>query len=292
MVNKIMQLEIMQLVDAICNAKSTNCRSLNKANLARKLMDFADIPKTAEIQEIPLDWNNQVVILFLMPKDKNYYSLFAGIGNDNKFYFELTITGILEDGHFGFFENEIPLEADYFQKYKERNGIMKTFKITYQDYGIFKKDYVTAETESDALQIAKRIFFPDTSEGFADVYVKLGHIRTEEIKKPEKKSAYYVSIYQEYPIYEPAEGGYYYAGADISESWGFQTFRQAKKFIRKLYKECVQSGDTKSEYWYSNSNHLFFGMDSYYVGEGWFVQLERKQGKSVKGWEPYCQKGR
>lgn len=164
----------------------------------------------------------------------------------------------------------------------------KTFRITYEDYDIFKKDYVTAETESDALQIAKRIFFPDTSEGFADVYVKLGHIRAEEIKKPEKKSAYYVTIYNEYPIYEPAEGGYYYTGADISESWGFQTFRDAKRFIRKLYKECVQSGDTKSEYWYCNSNHLFFGMDSYYIGEGWFIQLERKQGASVKGWEPYC----
>ena len=288
MVNKIMQLEIMHLVEEICNMKSTNCRSLNKSNLARELMDFADIPQNAEIQEIPLDWNNQVVILFFMPNDKNYYSLFAGIGNDNKFHFDLTITGILKYNYFDSFENEIPLEADYFQKYKERNGIMKTFRITYEDYGIFKKDYVTAETESDALQIAKRIFFPDTSEGFADVYVKLGHIRAEEIKKPEKKSAYYVTIYNEYPIYEPAEGGYYYTGADISESWGFQTFRDAKRFIRKLYKECVQSGDTKSEYWYCNSNHLFFGMDSYYIGEGWFVQLERKQGKSVKGWEPYC----
>ena len=279
--------KIMQLVDAICDAKSIDCRSLNKSKLARKLMDFAYIPKSAEIQEIPLDWNNQVLILFLMPKDKNYYSLFAGIGNDNKFYFELTITGILEDGHFGFFENEIPLDADYFRKYKE-NDIMKTFKIIYEDYGIFKKDYVTAETESDALEIAKRIFFPDTSEGFVDIYVKLGHIRAEEIKVPEKKFPYYVTIYQEYPIYEPAEGGYYYTGADISESWGFQTFRDAKRFIRKLYKECVQSKDTKSEYWYCNSNHLFFGMDSYYIGEGWFIQLERKQGASVKGWEPYC----
>lgn len=288
MVNKIMQLEIMQLVEKICDMKSTNCRSLNKSNLARELMDFADIPQSAEIQEIPLDWNNQVVILFFMPKDKNYYSLFAGIGNDNKFHFDLTITGILKYNYFDFFEDEIPLDADYFQKYKERNVGMKTFRITYQDYGIFKKDYVTAETKSSALEIAKRIFFPDAPEGCADVYVKLGHIRAEEIKKPEKKSAYYVTIYDEYSIYNPAEGGYYYTGVDISQSWGFQTFRAAKRFLRKLYKDFIEQGYTKESKWFCTSNHQFFGMEGEYIGSGWFVQLERKQGKSVKGWEPYC----
>ena len=65
--------------------------------MARELMNIANIPENAEIEEIPLNWNNQVVILFLLPDDKNYYSLFAGIGNDNEFHFELSITGTLQE---------------------------------------------------------------------------------------------------------------------------------------------------------------------------------------------------
>ena len=106
--------EIMHLVREIGHMKSTGCRSLNKVVLARQLMDIAHIPKDAEIQEIPLDWGNQVVILFLMPNDRNYYSLFAGIGNDKKFYFELTITGILQGNKFEFFDEEKELEINYF----------------------------------------------------------------------------------------------------------------------------------------------------------------------------------
>lgn len=79
-------------------------------------MDFVYIPQNAEIQEIPLDWNNQVVILFLVPGDTNYYSLFAGIGNDKKFYLELTITGILNGNKFEFFDEEKELDINYFRE--------------------------------------------------------------------------------------------------------------------------------------------------------------------------------
>lgn len=111
-----MQEKIMELVKEICNMESTNCRSLNKADLARKLMDLAHIPQEAEVQEIPLDWGNQVEILFLMPDDNNYYSLFAGIGNDHKFYFELGITGVLRGSMFDFYEEEKVIDIDYFRK--------------------------------------------------------------------------------------------------------------------------------------------------------------------------------
>lgn len=125
-----MKNKVMQLVEQICNAKSTDCRSLNKGSLARELMNLANIPQNADIQEIPLDWNNQVVILFLLPNDKNYYSLFAGIGCDGKFYFELSITGTLkENGWFHFFEEEGKqdevLPIDYFVK---RTTITETIK--------------------------------------------------------------------------------------------------------------------------------------------------------------------
>lgn len=111
-----MRDKVMRLVSEICDMKSTNCRSLNKAVIARKLLNMANVPKNANIQEIPLDWNNQVVILFLVPGDDNYYSLFTGIGNDGNFYFELTITGILNGDMFEFFDEEKPLNIDYFRR--------------------------------------------------------------------------------------------------------------------------------------------------------------------------------
>lgn len=116
MYDESFKCSVMFAVDRICTTKSTDCRSLNKAKIARELLNLADVPFNANITEIPLDWNNQVVILFLLPDDdKNYYSLFAGIGEDNKFHFDLTITGTFgEDGYFNFFDNEIPLENDYF----------------------------------------------------------------------------------------------------------------------------------------------------------------------------------
>lgn len=111
-----MENKIMELVKGICSTQSTDCRSLNKAQLARKLMNFAHIPQRADIQEIPLDRGNQVVILFLLPEDVNYYSLFAGIGTDGNFYFELSITGKLNGSTFDFFEEEKMLDIDYFSK--------------------------------------------------------------------------------------------------------------------------------------------------------------------------------
>lgn len=93
-----MNQKIMYVVRKICEMKSTDCRSLNKSKYARYLLNWANVPSNAEIMEIPLDWNNQVVILFTMPKDTvhkvNYYfELFAGIGTDGKLHFDLSKTG-------------------------------------------------------------------------------------------------------------------------------------------------------------------------------------------------------
>lgn len=109
-----MQDKIMQLVKEICNIESTNCRSLNKTELARRLMDIVNVPHNAKIQEIPLDWNNQVLICFLLPDDINYYSLFAGVGTDNNFCFQLGITGILKGDEFEFFDEDKIIDVNYF----------------------------------------------------------------------------------------------------------------------------------------------------------------------------------
>lgn len=124
-----MQAQIMELVKSICNTESTNCRSLNKSDLARKLLDLANVPTSAIIQEIPLDWNNQVVVLFLLPNDNNYYSLFAGIGNDCNFHFELTITGILKDHTFNFYDDEKEININYFTTYEIKEGNKKESNV-------------------------------------------------------------------------------------------------------------------------------------------------------------------
>lgn len=110
----------MPLVREICSITPTDCRSLNKAHLARQLMDLVNIPQNAEIYEIPLDWDDEVVILFTLPNDKNYYSLGAGHWLDGTERLILSITGRWKGRKFKFFEEEgkedIPLPLDYFQK--------------------------------------------------------------------------------------------------------------------------------------------------------------------------------
>lgn len=125
-----MKNKILTLVEKICT-NSSDCRGLNNKEVARELMDIANIPENAEIVEIPLNWNNQVVILFLIPGDKKYYSLFAGTGNDGNFHFDLSVTGILNgDGYFDFFEKDEILAIDYFDKKQTKEKRYTTYEQT------------------------------------------------------------------------------------------------------------------------------------------------------------------
>lgn len=83
--------EAMDIVDTICNMRSTNCRSLNKVGEALKLFEMVGI-NTDEIRihEIPLDWDGQVVVLFTYYGE--YYELFVGRACEgNEFFFEFRI---------------------------------------------------------------------------------------------------------------------------------------------------------------------------------------------------------
>lgn len=125
-----MKNKILDLVEKICT-NSSDCRGLNNKEVARELMNIVNIPENAEIVEIPLNWNNQVVILFLLPGDNKYYSLFAGIGNDNEFHFELSITGTLqENGYFDFFAEEEMLPINYFEKESTTEKLYTTYEQT------------------------------------------------------------------------------------------------------------------------------------------------------------------
>ncbi|MPM06322.1 hypothetical protein SDC9_52621 [bioreactor metagenome] len=99
---------------------------------------------------------------------------------------------------------------------------------------------------------------------------------------------FYVTAYSEYPIYEPAEGGYYYPGTQVVSSRPFQNRRRARQYINKLYREETARGENTDKYWHERADHMRFGCGSKYVGEGWYICLERKQGCEESGWEPYC----
>lgn len=116
----MMKMDFMKIVKEICSIESTNCRSLNKSEVARKLMDMIDIPRSAEIQEIPLDWNDQVEILFTIPEDKYYYGLSAGHWLDGTESMYLKIIGTQrkqgDDTWFDFYNIGKRLPLDYFKK--------------------------------------------------------------------------------------------------------------------------------------------------------------------------------
>lgn len=151
-----MQNKVMEIVKKICKAESVSCRGLDQQALARKLMDIANIPPEADIQEIPVNWDNMVLILFLLPNDKNYYSLFAGIGIDGNFHFELSITGkLLDNGYFDFFEEhgekEQILPIDYFCKkeLKIKDEYNPEVKIMYYHIEPIAVPKLTATTEEN-----------------------------------------------------------------------------------------------------------------------------------------------
>lgn len=114
----------------------------------------------------------------------------------------------------------------------------------------------------------------------------------------------YISHYEEYPIYEPAEGGYYYAGNQLMKSER-KSKRQCRKEFEEIWKHCLEEnkdngfvGDDYDEWdriqrelhiypWVRvNSNYIRKG--SYYIGEGESWAIEGNKGSMEHGYEPYC----
>ena len=90
-----------------------------------------------------------------------------------------------------------------------------------------------------------------------------------------------VSYYEEYPIYEPAEGGYYYAGCQLLETERLSR-RQAKKKFAKIVEEL--SADPEWKY----DGHWRISLYSKYIGDDCFWCIERKEGSHESGYQPYC----
>lgn len=113
----------------------------------------------------------------------------------------------------------------------------------------------------------------------------------------------YVTHYAQYPIYEPAEGGYYYSGMEARSSERMSK-RKAKARMEQVWACCEKeneeviafyNGDeTKlnGRLWLRDGYYFYRPHDPYetyrYIGTGELITIERKRGSLNKGWQPYC----
>jgi hypothetical protein len=94
------QNQVMGILDKIPTIKENphSCRGLEYSEIANELFALIGIDsETIEITEIPLHVHHtelycnksltQFVVIF--EKDESFYNMFAGIGNDNNFYFDI-----------------------------------------------------------------------------------------------------------------------------------------------------------------------------------------------------------
>ena len=89
----------------------------------------------------------------------------------------------------------------------------------------------------------------------------------------------YLTHYTEYPIYEPAEGGYYYAGREAGTFYRLNSIKQAKRKLLKMKQELEEQGFVVGE------EYAF--LDSRYIGDGEQWCIEKVYGSMNSGWHPY-----
>lgn len=110
----------------------------------------------------------------------------------------------------------------------------------------------------------------------------------------------YVTHYEEYPIYEPAEGGYYYTGMEVVESEKMSRHK-AKAEMNRIWQLCEAENEENREwerntgrklddhhYWNRSCDGNTIWKSSKYIGEGERYVLERRKGSETRGWRPYC----
>lgn len=89
----------------------------------------------------------------------------------------------------------------------------------------------------------------------------------------------YLTHYTEYPIYEPAEGGYYYAGREANEYYRLNSVKQAKRKLAKMQKELEAEGFEVFE------DRAY--MCSKYIGESESWIIEKVYGSHESGRQIY-----
>lgn len=103
---------------------------------------------------------------------------------------------------------------------------------------------------------------------------------------------YYVSYIEEFPVYEPAEGGYYYAGENVAYCRAFDSWKKANKHYQKIKRELMQEWEACDTHEYSVSGCNIYGSGSHfrkksrYIGEEEYLQITRYK-PQYSGYHPY-----
>lgn len=97
----------------------------------------------------------------------------------------------------------------------------------------------------------------------------------------------YLTHYEEYPIYEPAEGGYYYAGNQVTE-YERMSKRAAKRELKELYDILCRDHNDPEYPWRMSLDGNMIYRGSKYIGDGERYIIERKLGSMTRGRVPYC----
>lgn len=108
---------------------------------------------------------------------------------------------------------------------------------------------------------------------------------------------YYLTYYEAYPIYEAAEGGYYYEGIHADE-WIYwdeednfdEVFDYITEAVDRFDLERLDiSKETLAE-WLNEWDNIMVAIDrSKYIGDNRYLYFETENGfkKEERGWHPY-----
>lgn len=105
----------------------------------------------------------------------------------------------------------------------------------------------------------------------------------------------YLTYYEEYPIYEPAEGGYYYTGRNAIESHDYNSIEEALKDALEFIEDdgemefCGESAEVVRDMLEQHNGCAVGWYSGYYIGEGRQLYIENEAGHldMVAGYHPY-----
>lgn len=110
--------------------------------------------------------------------------------------------------------------------------------------------------------------------------------------------SFYVYIRQNYPVFEPAEGGYYVSASEVTLVEEFDYLNSALTFMHQLVLDALTEGATQSwgsdEYGFVTDKwgDITLKMPCYgfdyngYIGEGWNIgiDVEKPQDRPYEGY--------
>lgn len=151
--------------------------------------------------------------------------------------------------------------------------------VIYKENGIYyatNKENYEAEIRN-AREIHKMEGF-NSAEEIIEYFCKFCGSKAEDFII---KGKVYLTHYTEYPIYEPAEGGYYYAGREADTSWECDTLEEAQKQLAEMKEELEADGFIVRE------DLTKATLDSKYIGDGEMWVIEETYGSHNSGRQIY-----